>query len=401
LRVALLLTHDLSLDSSVQKFVSTLTKNGHEAYVLSSSSDSVESARIFSFTRKFIESIDEEVIERIWSKLPKFVRQLITSKRVKIQQKRVEQISTMLCEKLLSLNPDLVHANDPDTLMAAHQYFVLRDVPYVYDSHEDFDSLQRTDPAWSIVMSKLESQFIHEAKHVVTVSLEIAETLERKYRLQASPFVVMNTPEMFSTKSESAASDIRKVLNLDESEPLHIYIGSATPRRGLKSFIDALKKLQSHKGALLLPNSSYARKLKRYVSESGLQDRVWILPYVEQNQLLSFISTATSGVSPLLHYPNHEVSCFTKFYEYLNAGIPIVTSDVRTMANTVRREKVGFVYSAGNVDELVRALELVTEQSLTLKQFISENMGTRFVWEAQESVIEKIYGYEPIQFLSE
>ena len=50
---------------------------------------------------------------------------------------------------------------------------------------------------------------------------------------------------------------------------------------------------------------------------------------------------------PIHHWPNHEIALITKFFEYSHARLPIVVSDVRTMAETVRATGQGEVFRAG------------------------------------------------------
>ena len=55
---------------------------------------------------------------------------------------------------------------------------------------------------------------------------------------------------------------------------------------------------------------------------------------------------ADLGVIPIHHWPNHEIALITKFFEYSHARLPIVVSDVRTMAEprkprALREERKG------------------------------------------------------------
>ena len=62
---------------------------------------------------------------------------------------------------------------------------------------------------------------------------------------------------------------------------------------------------------------------------------------------------------PIHHWPNHEIALITKFFEYSHARLPLVVSDVRTMAATVRSTGQGEVFRAEDVDDFVRALSAV------------------------------------------
>ena len=74
---------------------------------------------------------------------------------------------------------------------------------------------------------------------------------------------------------------------------------------------------------------------------------------------MPFLSGADAGVIPIRHFPNHEIALITKFFEYSHARLPIVVSDVKTMAETVRRTGQGEVFEADNLEDFVRAVRAV------------------------------------------
>src|SRR4030095_15902163 len=78
----------------------------------------------------------------------------------------------------------------------------------------------------------------------------------------------------------------------------------------------------------------------------GGADRVHMLPYVPHWQVSDYLSSADAGVSPLHHLPNHEIALSNKFFEYAHARLPMITSDIRTMAEMVRAPGQGGVSKA-------------------------------------------------------
>src|SRR4029077_8694190 len=92
--------------------------------------------------------------------------------------------------------------------------------------------------------------------------------------------------------------------------------------------------------------------LRHTAAELEVTDRLRVLPYVPVDQVVPYISSASIGLIPILHLPNHELSLITKYFEYLHAALPIVTSDVREMAAETRRLGVGEVFIAGDAGSL-------------------------------------------------
>jgi glycosyltransferase involved in cell wall biosynthesis len=88
---------------------------------------------------------------------------------------------------------------------------------------------------------------------------------------------------------------------------------------------------------------------------AGVGDRVHVAPYVDPFAVPAYLADASAGLIPLLHHPNHELSLVTKWYEYAQAGLPLIVSDVRAMAAETRRLGVGAVFVAGDPSSFVEA----------------------------------------------
>ncbi len=117
-----------------------------------------------------------------------------------------------------------------------------------------------------------------------------------------------------------------------------------------------------------------------------------MLPYVSHWQVVSFLSTADIGVIPIHHWPNHEIALITKFFEYSHARLPIVVSDVRAMADTVRSTGQGEVFRAGDVDDFVRAVRSVLADPERYRAaYDKPGLLAGWTWEAQAEVLDGVY----------
>jgi glycogen synthase len=101
--------------------------------------------------------------------------------------------------------------------------------------------------------------------------------------------------------------------------------------------------------------------LRQCAIDNKVEDRLHVVPYVPVDQVVPYISSASIGLVPILHLPNHELSLITKYFEYLHAALPIVTSDVREMAAETRRLGVGEVFVAGDRPSLAQAVRKVLD----------------------------------------
>lgn len=287
------------------------------------------------------------------------------------------------------IDPDIIHANDCDTLGLAlraksraaakgHRISIL------YDAHEYVQGVHRKHPVWQSSMTLLERSSIKRVDNVMTVSETIAGMLASDYDLQKRPTVVLNAPRRVQPKVDDELKTIRTKIGLASEVPLHIYVGAAAPQRGLNAMIDALVKADGHHvGLVVNPNVPYVKKLQARAASLGVDDRVHIHPYVPEWYVSTFSSDATSGVIPILHYPNHEISLVTKYFEYLHARIPIIVSDVKTMAEEVLLQGNGLVFTAGLADELADCFIQITADRARFASAITEAMLDEYSWERQ------------------
>lgn len=287
------------------------------------------------------------------------------------------------------LAPNIIHANDCDTLglaLRAKKRASAKghEISILYDAHEYVQGVHRKHPVWQQAMTLLERNSIKRVDTVMTVSETIAGMLESDYSLAKRPTVVLNAPRRIQPIVDSELRTIRTKIGLDAEIPLHVYVGAAAPQRGLDTMIDALVKAQGHHvGLVVNPNSPYVKKLQERAASIGVEDRLHIHPYVPEWYVSTFSSDATSGVIPILHYPNHEISLVTKYFEYLHAHIPIIVSDVKTMAEEVLLQGNGLVFTAGNADELADRFIQITSDRVRFSSAITESMLDEYSWERQ------------------
>jgi len=104
------------------------------------------------------------------------------------------------------------------------------------------------------------------------------------------------------------------------------------------------------------------------------------------------LSGADAGVIPILHFPNHEIALITKFLEYSHARLPIVVSDVKTMAETVERTGQGEVFEAENLGDFVRAVKAVLAAPEHYRQaYDAPSLLEEWTWENSATVLDAVF----------
>ncbi len=301
------------------------------------------------------------------------------------------------------LRPDIIHANDFRMLGVGARATIRakddgRQIRLLWDAHE---YLPGVDPwqdnlRWRPGNIAHEREFAPLADAVITVSESLAELLQRDHDLPRRPEVVLNAPDVDAlgpTTDESSPS-IRERCGLEPDVPLLVYSGLAAHKRGIDVMIEALPRMPDVHVALVVGKikAPYVLGLIQRAKALGCAERLHVFGYVPHDQVVGFLSSATIGVIPIRHFPNHEIALITKFFEYSHARLPIVVSDVRTMAQTVRRTGQGEVFRVDDVDDYVRAIRAVLADEKQFRAaYDTPGLLDAWTWRAQAAKLNAVY----------
>lgn len=303
--------------------------------------------------------------------------------------------------ELVALRPDVIHAHDPKVLGAAMWAArALRqagsDVRVVYDARENFAGLpprQRGTRRRHAAILKHERRYARQANAVLTVAGPIAEALQQRLHLQERPVVVLNVPVL--RERRAVERDVRADAGVQHDQPVLVYSGGLHWARGIGVLVDGLAALPEVHLAIVtvpFPHPMVPGLLAR-ADEIGVAERLHVLPPVAQDMLLDYLASATIGVHPLdAGSPNHDMALPNKLFEYLHAGLPLVVSDARTMAQFVTKYHLGAVFQTGDAADFAQAVRNVLAGKFPIADGGQRReLIVRFSWQQQEPVVWNAY----------
>lgn len=305
-------------------------------------------------------------------------------------------------DRVDALRPDIVHANDFRVLGVGARakqraQAAGRQVKLVWDAHEYLPGMRpwHHRHEWLAANAAHEREYAPAADAVVTVSDELAALLHQRHGLPHRPAVVRNAPELRPMPMPAdEPGDLRARCGVGPATPLLVYSGVAAEQRGLDLVVDGLTDLPGVHVALIVPRPDhpYVVGLLTRATEIGVTDRVHVLPLVAYWQVVPFVAGADVGLSPIHRWTNYDVALSTKFYEYSQARLPIVSSDVRTAAATIRATGQGEVFRAGDRDDYVRAVRAVLADPARYRAaYDKPDLLAEWTWEAQAAVLDEVY----------
>ena len=293
----------------------------------------------------------------------------------------------------LKFAPDVIHAHDYTALPIATELVQLlraqgKKVSLVYDAHEYVPGVSHLTKPLANAYTKAERAGVKIADAVLSVSEPMSDLLISHLQIKKRPIIVANDPLVAG--QQKAKRNLRKECGLDKKTPLLVYSGAVAPQRGISTAIEALRKMPNVHLALIA-NQENATVKQLQVDAADIADRFHVVPYVPNSELVSFLSTANIGLIPLHHKLNHEISLITKFGEYMQAKLPIVVSDVKTMSAEVKRLKNGEVFKAEDVAGFVTATQKILKDEKRYRKVYTKAVLRERSWERQAKVLVDLY----------
>ncbi len=251
--------------------------------------------------------------------------------------------------EVLRFKPDLVIANDWRALPVASAAKRANGARIIYDSHE-FAAEEFADSwKWRLLarqhVLRIEDRYIRSADAVVAVSAGITEALASRYGIQR-PTVVANTPAWHATVFRPTGNRVSV-----------LYQGVVVPRRGLETLIESAA-LWPERFRLVIrgpAQGGFDRHLRGLAQSIG--SRVVFEAAVPPDQVVPAAGTADIGIFLLSDSTTHaHFAMPNKIFEYMQAGLMIMTSDLPEIRRVIEAAGNGLVLADGTPRTIAAAL---------------------------------------------
>lgn len=284
---------------------------------------------------------------------------------------------------------DIVHCNDLNALpigVAAKMVSFGR-VKVVYDAHEY--EIHRVSPTRRVniaVNYMLERILIRFADRVMTVSEAISNEYARLYRI-SQPALVLNCPP----SSEVNKSNLfRDRFGIRQDQIIVLYQGGLSKGRGIEILLKAFSELLDDTVVFVV--MGYGPLESLILEYQGKDSRIFFHPAVSPSVLLDYTSSADYGV---LFYEdnclNHRYCSPNKMFEYLMAGIPVLSSNLVEMRRLIEQNNIGVVAESNDADGFRNALSSLRDMEYETLVRQVKTVRRKYCWEEQEKVLKEVY----------
>lgn len=172
-----------------------------------------------------------------------------------------------------------------------------------------------------------------------------------------------------------------------------LFLGALIQRKGVVDLLEAVKQMKnrnvSNFHVLIAGSGAEENQLKEYTEQNGLQSYVDFLGWITKEQKPSLLEKAD-----VLVLPSYNEGLPIAILEAMSYALPIISTDVGSIAEAVQEDVNGFLIAPGDVNALTDAMVKLTVNTKLWKE---ESSMSRLICEKKFSEdvffkeVEKVY----------
>jgi len=280
--------------------------------------------------------------------------------------------------------PDIVYANDLDTLTVGYVISKICRAKLIFDSHEIWfygSKFLNSSKIRQLMWRILQKNLIKKPDAVIVTTNTRARYLEKQYNLN-KVYTIRNCSRY---KTINPTTLFRDEFNIHQEIPILVYHGAIAEIRGIFTIVDAVKSIENI-AVVFMGLGPDIINLKEYIAQYKLENRIFVKDAVSPEKVLDYIASADVGIQ-LFHYTfNHYTVISNKLLECIMAGLAIIANDYPEMKQIVENEDLGSVVDYRNIAEIRVAIEeVIKKENLEKYKKNSQNVRKKYSWEVDEA----------------
>ncbi len=296
---------------------------------------------------------------------------------------------------LIQTSADVYHAHDEAALPACYIAAQVCRKPLIFDAHEL--PLTETSIRWRWLLALFKhilAAIVPRCAGVIAVSPPLAREINRLYR-GPEVSLIRNVPAF---RSVPKTDRLRQSLGLSSATRIALYQGGVQHNRGLDTLVRAASLLEPDIVIVIMGQDMDTTKaeLEALIASEGVADRVKIIPPVPYEELLDWTASADIGLHVLP--PDSSLSirwCLTnKLFEYLMAGLPVLSSSLDAVAEVINTYDVGQIVSPFTPTDIGAAINTMLANHAALARMSRNALEVaqhEFCWEKERLQLIRLY----------
>ena len=283
--------------------------------------------------------------------------------------------------EIIKIRPEIVNLHSLSTLPLA-PFCRLCGARVIYDAHELETETKQLKGLRKAISKRVEATFIGFAFAHIFVSRSIQKYYEDLYNLENTE-VIRNLPIY---KKIQPQDKFRELFNIDADKKIFLYQGALVKGRGVHEIIAAF----ANKPKMALVIMGFGALADEIAAEIDKHAHIHFCPAVSPNELLNYTASADFGIlSTDTSCLNHLYCLPNKLFEYIMAGLPILSSDLVEVGMILDKYDCGVIVKDLTKDNLHEAIETLLEKQHDRNAIF--RVARKLQWNEDKKVLQNFY----------
>ena len=312
-----------------------------------------------------------------------------TGVKAKGRIERMTKTVNRVYEKAKELDSDIYHLHDPELIPIGIRLKKLGKV-VIFDAHEDLPKQLKSKPYLNVFFRKtlplvfsLYEQFVfRKFDALIGATSSITNKLKK---INSNSFTVNNYPILGELSSASSTTwDVRA------NEVC--YLGGIAEIRGIKQVIASLAETPNIK--LNLAGRFSEKHVEEEVKSWEVWNQVNELGFINREEAAKVLGRSKAGVVTFHDYPNHIDAQPNKMFEYMSAGLPIITSNFPMWKDVVEGNNCGICVDPMDSHAIAEAVNYIINNPKEAELMGSNALAAikhKYNWSVEEQTLFKLY----------
>jgi len=370
MHIVMVLTNPYRPDPRAQKEAKSLIKNGYTVSIVCwdrqgeypevEIADGIKIRRIFISSEYRLGSRQIKYLPQFWLKSIKLINEL---------------------------DPDIIHCHDLDTTPIGIYYQKQKKMPWVYDAHECYPEQVKQQVGNFIyrILNILEKVATRNANTTITIN----ELLAKRFKDMGGRVVIVEnyfpvTNHLFHMQLN------RDEIEVSQNKLLVMYIGGLTSGRAIIPLIESTDISDAHQ-VIIAGEGSEAKNIKNAILLHPNSKYIGWVPFDRVPDYFALADVIYYGLYAT--FENNKFSSPNTLFIAMNAGKPILTTNIGEIAQIVKRQKCGLVIDAPTKYAIAKALHRLNNSDLRaeLGRNGRNSVESKYNWQESEKKLLAVY----------